>query len=385
MKPIKILGAGPSGLAAAMHLVRAGRSVEVYEREKDVGMRFKGDIQGLENWSEKGEVLNFLNEMGLRVNFDCDPFDALSISNGERQWQFKTNKPAFYMVKRGNMEGSFDIGLKEQALEAGVKIHFGATLDKSEADILATGPNTREVFAVDTGIVFETEMEDMTVGIVHDEAGYKGYAYLLVTNGYGCMCTYLGDRFKQVNQCFNRAKEMFGELVELDIQNPVKVGGIGSFSLKNRFLEPGTMKSREGEKQSYRSERGQTGGEGNGNLLAAGLRVGEAAGLQDLLWGFGIRTALISGKLAARSIVEGLDYPALARQHFRKKLKASLVNRYFWEKFGSGNYGGIVDRIHGAIDPLKYLHSFHNFNLLQRLFYPVALKYCRKKYGQLKL
>jgi len=40
MPPIRILGAGPSGLAAAITLAAAGRDVEVYERRGDCGTRF---------------------------------------------------------------------------------------------------------------------------------------------------------------------------------------------------------------------------------------------------------------------------------------------------------------------------------------------------------
>lgn len=46
MKSIKILGAGISGLIVAINLARAGYKVDVYERNKDVGMRFSGDLQG---------------------------------------------------------------------------------------------------------------------------------------------------------------------------------------------------------------------------------------------------------------------------------------------------------------------------------------------------
>lgn len=47
MQPIRIAGAGPSGLATAITLAKAGWPVEVYERNADVGGRFNGDLQGL--------------------------------------------------------------------------------------------------------------------------------------------------------------------------------------------------------------------------------------------------------------------------------------------------------------------------------------------------
>jgi flavin-dependent dehydrogenase len=42
---IKILGAGPAGLTAAINLSKAGYSVEVYERQSGVRVRFHNDIE----------------------------------------------------------------------------------------------------------------------------------------------------------------------------------------------------------------------------------------------------------------------------------------------------------------------------------------------------
>ena len=47
--------------------------------------------------------------------------------------------------------------------------------------------------------------------------------------------------------------------------------------------------------------------------------VGEAAGFQDYLFGLGIRYALTSGNLAARSILEGRDFDNLWRAELGAK------------------------------------------------------------------
>jgi len=355
MNRIKILGAGPSGLSAAINLAKNGYSVEVYEKNKDVGLRFKGDLQGLENWSEKGEVKDFLKNINIDINFDFDPFSELTVSNGKKKWQFSCQKPAFFLVKRGNVKGSLDNGLKEQAINLGIKLYFEKTISETESDIIATGPNFEELFAIDKGIIFDTDLKDIAVGLANNRVAYKGYSYLLVTKGYGCMCSFLGDDFQRVHTCFNQTKQMFDNLFKFKIKNPKEVGGVGSFSLKNNFI------------------------------INKSKVVGEAAGLQDLLWGFGIRNALFSGYLAAKSIVENKDYNELAKKYFKRRLKASLVNRYFWEKFGIKNYDYILGKIHNIKDPLNYLYSFYNYNFIQKVFYPIAINYCRKKYKILKL
>ncbi len=355
MKQIKILGAGPAGLSAAINLAKAGYKVDVFEKNSDVGMRFHGDLQGLENWSETKNVVQDFKDMGIKINFDCDPFSKVILSNGDSMAETHLDKPMFYLVKRGSMYQSLDQGLKRQALAEGVRIHFGRRLDESEADIVGAGPRLKEVAAVDKGIIFKTSMKDMAISLVNDKAAYKGYSYLLVTKGYGCMCTVLFDKFSQVKTCFGDTKNMFNRMLKLDIQDPKEVGGVESFSIKNVF------------------RKGKT------------LYVGEAAGLQDLLWGFGIRTAVTSGFLAAKSVIEELNYEELVKKRFSRKLKASLVNRFLWENFNGKNYGWMMRKSVKIKDPFHYLYYTHNYAFFQKLLYPFARVYMRKRYPQLKL
>lgn len=355
MKSVKILGAGISGLTAAINLAKAGYKVEVYERNKDVGMRFGGDLQGLENWSEKEDVLDMLKRMNIMINFDRDPFSKIIFTNSVKHAERTMEKPYAYLVKRGNIIGSLDYGLKSQALEIGAVIRFNETLSPEKADIVATGSILSEVCAVAKGIIFETKLEDTIIALFNDKAAFKGYSYLVVTKGYGCMCTVVLDELWRVNDCFRETKKFFFGMTKLDIQNPKNVGGVGSFSIRNTFKK-------------------------DNNLF-----VGEAAGLQDLLWGFGMKYAFTSGFLAAQSIINSEDYEKKAKEQFSNKLKSSLVNRFLWEKAGFGNYAFVINRFKNARDLFGLFYSFHNFNLLQRIIYPVALFYMRRKYPKLKL
>src|SRR5450759_4808922 len=124
MKKIKILGAGISGLTAAINLSLAGYKVEVFEKNPDCGMRFHGDMQGLENWSDEEDVLDSLQHMNVDINFEVTPFRKVVLTNCKSDEEFSFDKPLFYLITRGKMKGSLDQGLKEQALSANVEIHF---------------------------------------------------------------------------------------------------------------------------------------------------------------------------------------------------------------------------------------------------------------------
>ena len=66
---IKIIGADPAGLAAAIVLRRHGFPVKVFDKSPDVGHRLNGDFQGLETWSAERDIAEILRETGIEINF----------------------------------------------------------------------------------------------------------------------------------------------------------------------------------------------------------------------------------------------------------------------------------------------------------------------------
>lgn len=101
------------------------------------------------------------------------------------------------------------------------------------------------------------------------------------------------------------------------------------------------------------------------------------------MWGFGMRNAMVSGYLAAKSIIEKKDYEILAKEYFKNKLKASVVNRYLWDNFSKGNYVYILNKIKKSKNILNLLKSYWNYNILQRIIFPFALAHCKKEYPKL--
>lgn len=352
MKEMKILGAGLSGLTAAINLAKEGYKVDVYEKNEDVGVRFNGDLQGLENWSEKKDILEQLKEMNIEINFDCDPFSKVVLTSCSKTREINFKKPLFHLVKRGSFSGTIDCGLKVQALKLGVNLHFQETLSQNETDIVATGPVPREVFGIAKGIVFRTSVEDVAIVVLNDHLAFKGYSYLLVTTKYGCIGTVVFNELWRVDECFEKTKEFFVGKLDLNMGSFKEVSGVGSFSFKDVKKE-------------------------------TTLYVGEAAGLQGFLWGFGMRFAITSGYLAAQSVIGNKDYEEIVKNHFRNKLKAGVVNRYLWEDILSKkDYSFLINIAEFA---KKNLYSMSNYNLLQRIIYPLASFNLKKVYPELKL
>jgi flavin-dependent dehydrogenase len=353
VRPVRIAGAGPAGLAAAITLARAGRDVVVHERRADCGARFRGDLQGLENWSDHRDVVEEIEGLGIDVGFDCSPFRTLVESNGRTSTELNFERPIFYLVRRGTDAGSLDQSLKAQALDLGVDIRFRSQATTGNADILATGPVLSRPFGIDKGIVFETDHPDLAVGFLNDRAALRGYSYLLVTNGYGCLCTVLFADFPSVHRCFDEARSHLLHAYPMRVDNPRTVGGAAHFALEQRF-------------------------ERNGALVA-----GEAAGLQDFLWGFGIRTALRSGSLAARCLLEGRNYERAAAETFSRPQRAGIVNRFLFEALRARDYALVLALLRR--DGRRRLRWMYGYNPLQRLLFPVARAYARRRFPDLSL
>jgi len=339
---IQVVGAGPAGLAAAITLARAGRPVVVHEAAAEVGARFQGDHQGLENWTAEKDVLDDLRELGLTCDFARMPcrhgvvFDAWG-----KRYEFRSGSPVFYLIERGPDPGTLDSALLAQARELGIEIRFSSRLREVEGPaILAAGPRAADAIAV--GFHFETSMPDGCWVICDDELAPQGYAYLLVMNGRGTVKSCMFSGFRRERECVARTVERFRELVGLEMKNPRPHGGAGNFRIP----------------VSAYSGRHPV--------------VGEQAGFQDTLWGFGIRFAIASGVLAARSLMDGADYDARWRDELNPVLRAAVVNRAVYRNLGNQGYRRFLRRASASGDARRFLQRYYGPSWLKSLLYPWA-------------
>ena len=263
MENIKILGAGLSGLTAAINLKKAGYNVDVFEKRSDCGKRFLGDLEGLENWSSEKDILEEIKEMNIKINFNASPFKKIFLTDGKEILENTCERPVFYLVKRGTNEDSLDQGLKKQAIESGVNIHFNSKKTNENINIISTGGTGNKPTGSVKGIRFESESDNIAVALLNKEASNRAYSYLLIDNGYGCICSVnLYMMGNEINKYYKKTYEILTRLFDIDIKNEKNIGGIGCCLLNPKYIK-------------------------NGKIY-----TGEAAGFQDLLWGFGMRYAI---------------------------------------------------------------------------------------------
>lgn len=340
-----IVGAGPSGLVAATTLARAGRSVRVFEKAAVVGHRYSGDFQGLENWSSQTDALTRLDDLGVKPSFAHRPFNEVTFYDRSlRPVVARSERPLFYVVRRGPEEGSLDRSLLDQARDAGAEVLLGETAEHAQSgDILAIGPRFADGIA--TGYVFPTQLPDQAHCIISEDLAPGGYAYLLVWDGQATLATCLFRNQQNWKEARNRTVATFADLVPgLDLDNARSFSGYGSVFGLARFADE-----------------------------AGRLYVGEAAGLQDPEWGFGMWYAMESGALAARSLLEGFDYADAAKELFEPMRAAAFANRVFYERLPAGLVSPLVRRGAASSDLRERLGRHWRPNALKSGFARISL------------
>ena len=156
-QPVHIMGAGLSGLAAAIVLAKAGREVHVHDVREDSGARFDGDFQALENWSMDDDFFDQLVEWGLDASsFKATTFSTVDLIHPDDVIsQAKTSGIAYRIVERGTSSHTIDQGFKRQAEEAGATLHYKSRVSEEDCTIIACGP--KGTSAVAYGEIFKTD------------------------------------------------------------------------------------------------------------------------------------------------------------------------------------------------------------------------------------
>jgi flavin-dependent dehydrogenase len=155
--------------------------------------------------------------------------------------------------------------------------------------------------------------------------------------------------FKEEKTYVHRTVKAFERLVGLEMKDAMPHGGFANFSLPHSAMS------------------------------GPHLLVGEHAGFQDTLWGFGMRYAISSGVLAGRSLLNGGDYEASWRRELGPQLKTSIVNRCIFDLLGNPNYGKFLRHAAARPDPRDFLRRHYGPSLLKQLLAPWARRRFRTR------
>jgi flavin-dependent dehydrogenase len=347
--PTTIVGAGPAGLACAIVLAREGRKVLVREWKDTVGHRFHDDFQGLENWSDPEDVLAELAASGVVPEFERTPMCKTTAFDADgKAHQIHSVRPLYYLLRRGSAEGSLDHGLLAQARTEGVEIRFNDRVQRTQGQtILAAGPRRANVIAA--GYLFETKHDNGSWFSIDHNLAPGGYAYLLVHEGRGTLASCMYANFDHQAHHVDLARAFFVERLGLEMHDARKFGGYGTWSAAQVPVQ------------------------GRHPV------IGEQAGLQDALAGFGLRYAMKSGILAARCLLARRDYADAWRREILPRVKTGIANRLIFETMGSAARNWALRGLAGTgRDPGKRLQQLYAPQGLTRLAYPLAAWHHRK-------
>ncbi len=309
---VKILGAGLSGLTAAINLASAGRNVRVFEKRKRVGEQIYPNFQGLIKTEPANSAREYFALLGLHPEKGFGKFELSKVRFLTRSRSILLSaKKKYTFVQRGS-GSSLERALFSQAMSLGVKFEFnskGAT--ERNVQIVASGPKRADVAAF--GAVYERNaLDDGEFLMMFDDRysprGWYLYALPHLDGGMEIVNCAPQPNVPLVKKLFFRAIRERHELRDLvSGQKPVATfGGFGNVELPSSATVGGR------------------------------LYVGEAAGFQDPFRGFGMSYALESGHLAADSIIHGSDYDALWKHELMPKLKLDFARRFVMSVLGDG-------------------------------------------------
>jgi hypothetical protein len=337
-KAIKIAGGGISGLTAAIQLRLFGYDVEVHERKGHCG-KDTNDFQFLENWSFQEDVLDFLRQINIHTNFYIKPwFSQEFLSPSLRVYIGRSAKPLMYLVKGGRGDDSIDRCLEEQVKSLGIRIRFRSRLEPANAHVVATG-FSKPAFLV-TGITFPFQQPDRSIVLLDDTLSSRCYSYFIVndrTAEIACVNPVgFKDHQERLQKTVNRFEQVLGHSIG-DIQDRfssvINFGFMGAFRRRSRCF------------------------------------VGEAAGFQDHLAGFGMVYAFRSGYWAARSIMGYGKYDTLWKKDFGRQLRISCWNRLLYNRLSNRSYEGLIDILESRHPVIRWLRGGDDFRLMIRRVY----------------
>jgi flavin-dependent dehydrogenase len=306
---VRIAGGGISGLATAVLLARDGFDVEVFDHHRGGGGRFAGGWQVLENGTVERDALGELRGLGLAPDTQViAATQALFLDGLGRRFEVGSSAPFAYFIRRGGGPESLDGWLRRRAVEAGVVLH-DETAAPADSEVVATGP--RQADGVARELVFGSDLPDTVAVLFDPTVTPTGYAYLFCLSGHATFGVAQVRKIARLRHAREEAWRRFrAALGEFAVRGEHEGGQFMNFCLPRHL----------------RDEDGR-------------WYVGEAAGVQDFLFGLGNRLALRTAALAATGIAGRWDEKAFRRTIVRP-MRSTVGLRFAYERLGRAAFSG---------------------------------------------
>jgi len=307
MKKIAIAGAGPAGLTAAIFLAKNGYEVTIYEKRKKYNFCH---ISATRNYSQ--DILKMFSSFGLKLSPSFEIFKVFRHSPSGYVSKTFSKKPIFYIFERGFLKNSIENGLIETAKKLNIEIKWGNKKNPDNVDIVATGPKKNKANIFGYGAIFKIKKIDSVHLFYNTNYVKPGYISIIPSKK---LCEILCVAFGKKSE--EKAKRGF----EIAIRNEELLKKISTheklFTIK-----------------------------GYGNYfwpkMKRKLFIGEAGGFLDPSRGFGLWYALLTGYLAAFSIIYKTDFNELWRKYLKDELEKSYERNKIFSKMNNNQFDAFI-------------------------------------------
>jgi len=298
-EPLKISGAGISGLCAAITASKSNIAVEVRDAAKSIEEKRSRGINAVRNYNSETDILSEYRDMGFKLEKFHPIYRQVYATNTVKTIEIESeDRPIFYTTSRG-IKGSIDHLLESQAISQGIKVKWDSQFEKS--DILATGPKYNHCIGYGEHFV---DVTDISTILVFQNPKYT-------PNGYICILPYTNNEATVILGTFNPQSSASLKRNYQHITNNI--------SLFKEFIKDAT-------------KRNTLVGTGNFGLPESALNgktlvVGERAGFLGAYRGYGIDNAIRSGHIAGKAIVNGSNYDELWKKLLKESLTRGILRR----------------------------------------------------------
>ncbi len=318
MKGLSIVGGGYAGLTTAISLAKRGFKAVVFERAPFIGSGEAENFKAIRNYDLPTDFIDFLKGEGISIDFGVlKPIYKITkfAPAGKKMTVFSDDGPLFYSIRKSDDRDSLDFQLYENALNEGVEFKFSQNKSLISGDIISVNSVYRNAWAYGNLYKGVNVDENEILFFMDNRYAPNGYLYAIphgkheiaiaaTTFDLNCPLPVLFNNFLVNNK-------VVSELID----DAFLADHFGGFAYAN------FPKTAEIQGKKF---------------------VGSAAGFVDAARGFGVRYAVQSGVLAARSFATGESYDALWQSSFGKDLLEGLRRRFLLEKMTNEDYDRLI-------------------------------------------